>query len=271
MPELPEVETVCRELKKACKGQEVVRVQSSKKKLRNGVPSRRLQQLVGEKILDVRRRAKYIIFDLESYSVLNHLGMSGWWRVQKNLIEKSSHDHVIISLKKPLALIYNDPRRFGLVEVFAKGEEQQSKWLQHLGPEPLENFSGAYLKQHCRGRKTSIKSLIMNQEVVVGVGNIYACEALFRAGIRPQRRASTITQKECDLLVQSIQDILKKAILCGGSTIRDFKQTSGDQGHFQGDLHVYVRREQKCKKCHTPIRTTIITGRSTFHCPRCQH
>lgn len=207
----------------------------------------------------------------ESYDemVFSHLGMTGSWRKDT---QRKLHDHIVLRLKSGTELIYNDPRRFGVFDIIAKETLEKDKKFVHLGPEPLlnEDFHGAYMFSKSRRRRVPIKAFIMDQKVVVGVGNIYASEALFLAGIRPLASASRITKIQSEKLVAAIQQVLKDAIRLGGSSIRDYKQASGESGGFQEQHFVYGRDKQACRKCRGLIRSQFLSGRNTFWCVKCQ-
>jgi len=268
MPELPEVETVCRTMQQALPGRSIERVETSDKRLREPLARARLSSLCGERFTGVRRRAKYLLLDLESgTTLLIHLGMSG------NLLLRDpgeKHDHVIFYLDSERPLVFNDPRRFGMVMVLEEGEEEDCRYLSSLGVEPL---TAAFNKRHliaaCRGRKTPIKSLIMDGHIVVGVGNIYASESLFGAGIHPQCAAGDIDVERLQQLVKSIKAVLRSAVRKGGTTISDYLG-SGEGGRFQQRLAVYGRDGQPCRTCDHSIQSLVLSGRNTFYCPRCQ-
>ncbi len=271
MPELPEVETVKRGLEQILDlpGERLLGVEMSAQKLRFSCNLDDLDQVKGQHLHSVRRRAKYLLFELDRHYLLSHLGMTGSWRIEN---ESKKHDHVRLKLKSNRVLTYHDPRRFGFFEVVNKNDLENHFRFSHLGPEPVDGdeFSAAYLYEKSRGRKTSIKTFIMNQEVVVGVGNIYASEALYMAGIHPKLLAHKLTRKKAEQLVRAIKDVLNEAIFCGGTTISDFKQAGGSSGYFQNFLLVYGRGLEECHFCGTMIQSQAIVGRSSFWCPRCQ-
>lgn len=273
MPELPEVETVCRELQKiltvnpSC----IREIQVLRRDLRVLIPKKLSQDLIGQKILNVRRRAKYLIFDTEKFTILSHLGMSGSWRIESDLQKSKKHDHCYIIFDNCRQLIYNDPRRFGLIELYSTKSEAQSRWLKHLGLEPFDQrLTGDYLRSKAKGKLTIIKNFIMNQKNLVGVGNIYAAEALFKAHVRPTRRIDRINRVEWHSIVEAIRSVLDSAIKNGGTTLRDYRQASGAAGNNQQSLNVYGRLGEKCKQCHSKINLRQINGRSTYWCPSCQ-
>lgn len=276
MPELPEVETVCRGLAKALPGHAIDAVTLNRDDMRLPFPPE-LKKIAHHKILGIDRRAKYILIRLSSgQTLILHLGMSGRLLIhdkdKKYVPDK--HDHLILHLDNGMSIILNDPRRFGLAALSETEDLTQHKLFSHLGPEPLEKaFSPAYLAEKMKGKKVAVKLAIMDQRVVVGVGNIYASEALFMAGIDPRRAAGTIKPGEIKKLVAAIKAVLKKAIAAGGSSLRDYVQTDGELGYFQHHFSVYDREGQKCKGCTCNVQKTkgvhrITQGaRSTFYCP----
>lgn len=275
MPELPEVETVRRGLNLQLQHQpKLLDLKRSRKALRFSFPKNALSQLKEKKLLRIDRRAKYLLFDFGDKILLNHLGMTGSWRSLKRLPLKPSewalHDHVILRFEDNLNFIFKDPRRFGYFDLIDKKEWEKSKWFSHLGPEPFEEFTGEYLFLKTRNKSAPIKNFIMDQKVVVGVGNIYASEALFHAGIQPTKKASRLTRKDCERLVQCIQKVLLKSIRAGGSTIRDFIGADGNSGYFAQTLKVYGRQGELCRTCKSPIQQVRLAGRSTFWCAECQ-
>lgn len=273
MPELPEVETVCRGLNQILHlPVEVEAFELRRKDLRVPIPLQLKKQLPGKKIEKIWRRAKYLLWEAGEVTLISHLGMSGSWRLRELGEEPRLHDHIFLHLRDGRCLAYNDPRRFGLLDAVEKGQEGSSAWLAHLGPEPLdeEAFTADYLWSLARGRKTKIKNLIMDQRVVVGVGNIYASEALFLAGVRPGRAAGRLTRREVASLVLEIRRILRQAIDSGGSSIRDFRSALQHKGDFQEQLQVYGRGGQPCRQCGGEIRQALIGGRSSYWCSQCQ-
>jgi formamidopyrimidine-DNA glycosylase len=270
MPELPEVETVRRGLQRVFGRDSVIRaVHLQRKDLRAKFPRDLGKRLAGARILGVRRRAKYLIIDTPKVGLLCHLGMTGTWRLAPQGDERV-HDHCYLELADGRRLAYRDPRRFGLLDLVEPGDQHPR--LRELGPEPLDEqeFQADYLAAVCAGRKTPIKNLIMDQRVVVGVGNIYAAEALFRAGIDPRRRARSVKKPRLEQLVSEIRTVLGEAIEAGGSTISDFRQAGGDAGHFQVNFKVYDRAGLSCLACATTLRCVVLGGRSSVWCPRCQ-
>jgi formamidopyrimidine-DNA glycosylase len=257
MPELPEVETVVRELQKSLIGNKFAEIITLRDKIREEIPD--LSVLEGKKIKSVERRAKYIIINGE---LVIHLGMSGTIRVGKPQ-ERKKHDHVVFNLNNGEEMVFNDPRRFGLVTLYS------DRLFKDLGPEPLsDNFNAEYLKDALKNKKAAIKPVIMDQAVVVGVGNIYVAESLFMTGINPTTPANKI--KKHGELVKNIRKVLEAAIESGGSTLRDYVRSSGDLGYFQHQHFVYGKEKTPCQNCGTEIKRLVQAQRSTFYCPKCQ-
>lgn len=270
MPELPEVEIVCRGLEKCVTGKAILSVQVRNRHLRQLVDRSLAKKLIGKKILRIRRRAKYILFDLGEWCLVNHLGMTGNWR-QGSKSELGVHDHIFIQLQNKIEIIYNDPRRFGLLELIKSEDLEQHRLFKHLGVEPLSSeFNEEYLFKNVQGKNRSIKSLIMDQTIVVGIGNIYASESLFVARVLPQKSAKDLTRKECKRLVASIVKTLEKSLQLGGSSISDFRHFGGENGEFQNSFKVYDREGEFCLRCGTSICRDTLSGRSTYWCPQCQ-
>ncbi len=269
MPELSEVEVVRLGLQKIFQDQPTLqKIELMRPDLRFPIPLKKLNSLVGERILSVERRAKYLLLKTAKGDLLSHLGMTGTWRIAP-LGDERDHDHVYLHFSDSLRLAYRDPRRFGILDFVPFA--QQPRQFKHLGPEPLEiQFSSQYLWSLLRRKQTPIKVAIMDQRVVVGVGNIYACEALFAARIRPQKQASLLTQRQAEQLVHEIKKILTRAIGEGGSSISDFKATNGSSGYFQTTFKVYGRQGEPCRNCGHPLRAQVLGGRNSFWCPRCQ-
>jgi formamidopyrimidine-DNA glycosylase len=265
MPELPEVETVRAGLERLLAGARIRRARALRKDLRTDIPD--LAALAGASITAVRRRAKYLLIDTTGPGILNHLGMTGQWREGA---EVRAHDHVELLLADGRRIVFNDARRFGLFELCRPDGGHAA--LDGLGPEPLgDGFDGAVLRAAARRhRRSALKAMIMDQRVVVGVGNIYASEACFRAGIRPGTAAGRVAGPRLDRLVAEIRGVLAEAIAKGGSTIGDYRQVNGLSGLFQNEFAVYGRAGEDCRVCRSPIRQSVIGGRSSFWCPRCQ-
>ena len=272
MPELPEVETTRRGLVKTAKGQRIDAVELRRRDLRFPFPDDIEERLEGRTITDIRRRAKYLLFDLDSGEVLlAHLGMSGSFRViPATGYEPKKHDHVVLHLANGTLCVFHDPRRFGILDMMKAKEEGGHTLLAHLGPEPLsKDFSPEYLEKALERRKGPIKPVLMDQKLVVGVGNIYASESLFLANIHPETPAFKVAKKAPEL-VQAIRTVLKAAIGSGGSTLRDFLGADGASGYFQHRFQVYERENQPCASCKTSIKSAVHAGRSTYWCPQCQ-
>jgi len=271
MPELPEVETTKRGLEALIVGRKVLACVVRNAQLRCEIPQNIGELLQNAQILTLTRRAKYLLMNTSAGSLLIHLGMSGSLRVVSQDCAANKHDHVDILLNNHNILRYRDPRRFGLM-LWAGQDGLNHPLLQKLGPEPLEeDFDGDYLFQHSRKRKTTIKQLLMDSQIVVGVGNIYANEALFMSEIRPTRRASTLSRASCERLSEAVKQVLSNAIAAGGSSLRDFTQADGNPGYFQQQLLVYARDGEPCVKCGQTIKSKRIGQRSSFYCPHCQH
>lgn len=270
MPELPEVETVRAGLAKSLDGARIYKVQLMRPNLRLPFPDGFAQTLENKRILGFRRRAKYILADLEGDMVwMSHLGMSGSFRVSKDAQIK--HDHVIMDFEDGQRLTFNDPRRFGFMDVFGAKDEDKHPYLAHLGVEPLSNhFNGARILEAFKGRKTAVKQALMDQKLIVGVGNIYASESLYMAGIHPEREAGSLKKVEAERLAVSVVDVLRAALVSGGSTLRDHKQLDGNTGYFQHHFNVYGKKGQDCPcgtgKIHS-IQSLTQGGRTTFYCP----
>lgn len=269
MPELPEVETTRRGVEPHLAGRTLRGAVVRNPSLRWPVPPDLAERLSGETVLAVRRRAKYLLLECQSGTLLIHLGMSGSLRVMASGAPAQKHDHVDLLLDGQL-LRYRDPRRFGAM-LWHVGPIELHPLLKDLGPEPLSDaFDGAALFEAIRRRSSAIKLAIMDNHVVVGVGNIYANESLFYAGIAPTRPANSLTRAECDLLAAEIRAVLRRAIDAGGSTLRDFVDSEGKPGYFQQSYMVYDRQEAPCRRCGTPIRHIRQGQRSSYYCPLCQ-
>ena len=275
MPELPEVETSRRGIEPHVKNRRIEQVVIREHRLRWPIPENLPALASGRKVNAVSRRGKYILLELDRGSILIHLGMSGSLRICKPGTPPEKHDHIDIRVSTPAGrqvkiLRLRDPRRFGCV-LWIEGETEQHRLLKALGPEPLsEDFSADYLWRQSRGRSSAVKSFIMNSHIVVGVGNIYACEALFRARISPKRRAGNISLQRYHRLVDEIRATLSEAIDQGGTTLRDFTAESGQPGYFKQKLLVYGRTGESCVICAQPVKQITQQGRSTFYCPHCQ-
>jgi formamidopyrimidine-DNA glycosylase len=287
MPELPEVETVRRGLAPAMEGKRFDKVEVRRGDLRWPLPRGFAQKLHGKLVEGLGRRAKYLLADLSSGDVLlMHLGMSGSFRVGKNSTpgtyyhersKSTAHDHIVFHMSNGTTVTFNDPRRFGSMKLVPRARLDQEPLLRALGPEPLGNeFDAAMLAQACAGKKTSLKAALSDQRVVAGLGNIYVCEALFRARLSPKRQASTIAgrngrpNERAERLVEAIKAVLKDAIEAGGSSLRDHRRADGSLGDFQHNFRVYDREGETCPGCKGKIKRVVQVGRSTFYCPSCQ-
>ncbi len=269
MPELPEVETTRKGILPYINQQTVSEVIIRQPKLRWLVPDE-IHDMHGEVIQSVTRRGKYILLETSKGTALIHLGMSGSLRVLDVGTEVEKHDHVDIIFENKKLIRLRDPRRFGAV-LWTTKNPLKHKLIRSLGPEPLgEDFNADYLFQYSRGRKVSIKQFIMNGHVVVGVGNIYACESLFKAGISPKVLAGKVSKKRYENLVEVIKKVLARAIEQGGTTLKDFVSATGDPGYFQQQLNVYGRAGEACLMCESTIKQIKQGQRSTFYCAKCQ-
>jgi formamidopyrimidine-DNA glycosylase len=269
MPELPEVETTRRGIAPHVAGRTVADLVVRQRALRWPVPKSLAATLRGQRIASVGRRAKYLLLHTEPGAVIVHLGMSGSLRVLAPGVPVRAHDHVDLVLDSGRLLRFNDPRRFGCWLWQPAGTTHAL--LRALGPEPLEgSFDGEYLFRRARGRKGPVKNFLMDQRIVVGVGNIYAAEALFRAGIRPARAAGRVSRERYDALAGHVRDILAHAITRGGTTLRDFIAPDGAPGYFEQELAVYGREGEACVTCGADLRSVRIGARASVFCPRCQ-
>lgn len=274
MPELPEVETVCRGLRQNVVGRHVEEIIIRRARIRIPVPDDFAERVQGARIEDVQRRAKYILMHLDNaYTIIAHLGMSGRMMVSSHMPQTpEKHDHIYWLLNDGQVITFNDPRRFGLVTGCASAEVQQHPLLVTMGPEPLdEQFHADYLYSQLQKRKQAIKPVLMDQKLVVGVGNIYAAEALHRCAIHPERPANKVTKKEAAALIYAIRAVLSEAIDSGGSTLRNYVDSAGASGYFQHRFAVYDREGQPCFTCHALIARIVQAGRSTFWCNACQN
>lgn len=269
MPELPEVETTKRGIAPHIQQQTVAKVIVRNNRLRQLVPDDIHQRCKGRRIKAVTRRAKYLFIQLDDGELLIHLGMSGTLRVVDHQLPAEKHDHVDLVLENGQCLRFNDPRRFGLY-LWHEGTAPHPLTLK-LGPEPLtDDFDGKRLYDLAKNRKMAVKPYIMSNEVVVGVGNIYASEALFRAGIDPRRAAGKISQARYENLADAIKKVLAAAIEAGGTTLKDFSNADGKPGYFAQQLNVYGREGEPCTTCETPIKQQVLGQRASFYCPSCQ-
>ncbi len=270
MPELPEVETTRRGIRPYLEGRRIERVVVRDRRLRWPVPTRLTRALPGEKVQSVERRAKYLLMRFSGGTVISHLGMSGSFRIVRTGEAPEKHDHVDLELEGNKTLRFRDPRRFGCM-LWTTKDPHQHQLLQDLGPEPLgDEFTADHLHAKSRGRSVAVKSFLMDAKVVVGVGNIYANEALFRSGIHPTRRAGRVSKQRYAALVEAVRDVLQASLRAGGTTLRDFASAHGSPGYFVVQLSVYDREGQPCVQCSQPIRCQRVSQRSTYYCPRCQ-
>lgn len=276
MPELPEVETVVRGLAQAVTGKRLARLELTRRDLRSAIPPDLAQNLEGRRVERFSRRAKYILMHVEGGGVLiAHLGMSGRMVIVPPGTTKprEKHDHAIFYFEDGTELRLNDARRFGLLDYAEEGHLAEHPRFRHLGPEPLSNeFNGPALSLLLKGKKTSIKAALLDQHVVVGIGNIYACEALFGAGLSPKRLAGTVQHERAERLATAIRDVLTRAIAAGGSSLRDYVQASGELGYFQHQWAVYGKEGEPCPDCDCGkgIKRIVQGGRSTFYCAKRQ-
>ncbi len=285
MPELPEVETVRRGLVPVMEGAVFAHVEARRPDLRFPLPSGFADRLRGQRVDSLARRGKYLIASLSSGECLvMHLGMSGRFTIEDAAPSRPGafarardcdpkHDHVAFSMDgpRPALVTYNDPRRFGFMDLVAAGDLDNCRHFKGMGPEPLGNgFSPAALEMALKGRAAPIKAALLDQAVVAGLGNIYVCEALFRAGISPRRKAASVAGKRSDRLYREIIAVLTEAIAAGGSSLKDFAAADGALGYFQHGFDVYGREGEPCRRCGAPVRRLVQSGRSTFFCSACQ-
>jgi formamidopyrimidine-DNA glycosylase len=276
MPELPEVESLRRILTRSAVGRTIVSARIGKLPLRRRVVPDFGALIVGRTIERISRRAKYLMIELSGDSIiLAHLGMSGSITHRHSDFDArefdAKHDHLEFDLDNATRLVYNDPRRFGMVRLISRADLDVIAELKGIGPEPLSaDFNADYLAAQARGKKVAIKNLIMDQKIVAGVGNIYASEILFRAGVRPTRRAGRVKRVEIELIVEFTPKVLRAAIGSGGTTFRSYRDSRGRPGEFSKRLMVYGREGAPCYLCKTPIRNVVVGQRASFYCPKCQ-
>ncbi|WP_273720096.1 MULTISPECIES: bifunctional DNA-formamidopyrimidine glycosylase/DNA-(apurinic or apyrimidinic site) lyase [unclassified Bartonella] len=290
MPELPEVETVRRGLEPVVTGAKILSVTLYRRDLRFPFPEAFSERLVGQTIIELGRRAKYLLFYLsKNETILSHLGMSGSWRIEDDLLKEASstikkfvkHDHFVMDIQakdgKIYHLTYNDVRRFGFMLLVDTSKLYEHPLLKKLGIEPISNaFSGRYLQKVFVNKKISLKGVLLDQSIIAGLGNIYVCEALWRSRLSPQRGAYTLALKTirareyADSLAQNIRNVISEAILSGGSSLRDYTHVDGSLGYFQHAFSVYGREGKECLQCGAPIMRILQLGRSSFYCSQCQ-
>jgi len=288
MPELPEVETVRQGLAPAMEGTVIERLEQRRPDLRFPFPERFAERLTGRRIEGLGRRAKYLLADLDDGAVLiMHLGMSGSFRIEDGpgadpetpgefhhpRGKAAAHDHVVFHLSNGKRVIYNDPRRFGFMDLVARAEIEAARHLVGLGIEPVGNaFDGKALHALFQGKKTPLKAALLDQRLIAGLGNIYVCEALHMSGLSPEKSAGSLTAKSAERLATSIREVLAAAIAAGGSSLRDHRQANGELGYFQHSFRVYDREGEPCPTpgCSGVIARKVQSGRSTFYCPVCQ-
>ena len=274
MPELPEVETIRRGLSLRISGRRIVRAELRRPDLRRPFPPMLATRLEGARIGALSRRGKYILVELdETGLLLLHLGMSGRITAGGSDSPVEKHDHVVLTLDDGTVVRFNDPRRFGLIDYMARGTEAAHPLLAGMGPEPLEGgFDGAYLGRALAGKLTPIKAALLDQRIVAGLGNLYVCEALFRAGLSPRRLAATVVGARAERLAAAIREVLGEAIEAGGSSLRDYVQANGELGYFQHRWAVYGREGEPCSGCTCAegVRRIVQSGRSTFFCAKRQ-
>ena len=282
MPELPEVETVRRGLAPVMEGVRIARAQVNRPDLRWPFPPAMAERLTGRRVERLRRRSKYILADLDGgETLLIHLGMSGRILVSGDPLGRflhdhpapEKHDHVVLEMENGARITFNDPRRFGAMDLLQTVEAAAHRLLAGLGPEPLGNdFHEVHLVAALRGRRSPVKAMLLDQRIVAGLGNIYVCEALFRTGISPVRQAGRISARRVASLVPAIRQVLTDAIDAGGSSLRDYRQADGELGYFQHSFDVYGREGAPCRTpgCTSVIARTVQSGRSSFYCPTCQ-
>lgn len=295
MPELPEVEVTRQGLIPHIVGKSIVSIQVSNKKLRLPIPKKDLQKFVKNSVVnDICRRAKYLVFFMDDAAMIIHLGMSGKLGIFPATSPPRFHDHVVFRLNDSVEMRYNDSRRFGFVRILTPDLIERNDPFARIGPEPLpikaskkvtnatmqcwqdtfvqshHNLTPEYLKKKAGKRLQPVKNFLLDSQVIAGVGNIYANEILFSSAILPTTPIGSVSMRGWETIYTATQQVLTQAISCGGTTIRDFISSSGQQGYFQLELNVYGKQGEPCKKCHEPIKKTIIAGRASYFCPSCQ-
>jgi formamidopyrimidine-DNA glycosylase len=280
MPELPEVETVRRGLAPAMEGKRILRVQTRRKDLRFPFPENFNQRIEGARMKHLGRRAKYLVGELSNgEALIMHLGMTGRFTVSGKRPgrfhhahgDAEKHDHVLFEMQGGGRVVFNDARRFGFMDLWPADNLENYPAFLGMGPEPISNvFSGAYLAEAFKGKKTPVKAALLDQNVVAGLGNIYVCEALFRSGISPKKLAGSIRRDRLERLAVEARKVIEEAIIAGGSSISDFTDAAGRDGYFQHSFQVYDREGEPCVVCGKPVQRIVQSGRSTFYCSRCQ-
>lgn len=270
MPELPEVETVRRGIAPYLVGKAIDRMVIRQRRLRWPISRLLPGAVANQRVHTIDRRAKYLLIELDEGHLIWHLGMSGSFRILQDPSMPETHDHVDICLKKGATLRFRDPRRFGSLH-WTRADPLRHRLLKDLGPEPLgEEFSGGWLYARSRGRSSAVKNFLMDSKIVVGLGNIYASEALFEAGISPVRAAGRVGLNRYRRLAEAAKSVLNQAIKSGGTTLRDFTKAEGEPGYFAQELQVYGRAGEACPRCGEPVRSRVIGQRSSFYCQQCQ-
>jgi formamidopyrimidine-DNA glycosylase len=276
MPELPEVETVVRGLRPKLEGHRLQQVEQHRPDLRFPLPENFAGRLMGRRVERIARRAKYMLLHLDDGQVLLcHLGMSGRMTIVDPVAggrpPLDRHDHVVFVTEAGTEIRFNDARRFGIMDLFPDAALAEHPLLRALGPEPLGNdFNGPALAAALKGKRSPIKAALLDQQVVAGLGNIYACEALFFAGLSPRRLAYTVQDNRAERLAAAVRQVLQRAIEAGGSSLRDYVQANGELGYFQHEWAVYGREGEACRSCGVPVKRLVQSNRSTFYCGRCQ-
>lgn len=270
MPELPEAESITRALDRALKKRKITKVEVFFPKLRTSLEPLKKAGLEGLRFSGCRRRARYAVADLDDGRALTmHFGMSGVVRVEDSKIPRRKHEHVIIALDDGKSFKFEDPRRFGFLEVQQLGEDGWPKCLAGIGVEPLSaGFTGAFLYDASRNRKKTVKEFLMDNAVVTGIGNIYAAETLFASKVSPLRKADSLTRAECLAIVRNAKKILRRAIECGGTTVSDYRNVDGSEGRFATKLRIYGK--SNCPVCDSPTERPVLGGRTSWYCPACQ-
>jgi formamidopyrimidine-DNA glycosylase len=276
MPELPEVETVCQALRPVLERDTFVCIQANRPDLRYPLPLNLESVLIDQSIIGVKRRAKYLLIDfMHGKTLIWHLGMSGQviiHHLKQPITKQTPHDHVIFTTAQHYQIIYRDPRRFGFLQLIPTSQLNTTRPFHTLGPEPLDNpaLTPQELYTALKNRKVSLKSALLDQKIIAGVGNIYASESLWQAKLSPFRQTDTLTLGEVVVLLRELQDVLRRAIVAGGSTLRDHVRPNGEIGYFQHSFKVYGREHKPCEGCFSPLLKVMQNGRATYYCKACQ-